>query len=368
MADFTYDWEDWRDNHGKLKYVSPSCERITGYSAQEFIANSNLIFDIIHPDDRELFKKHLDADFSSSNVLSIQFRIISRDNKIRWIEHICQPVYGDDGQFMGRRASNRDITEQKKAEEHFRKEVERESFLLELYKKAPQLADKELYNCALDLTVSLTDSTIGFFHMISDDQKNVIITTWNNEALNTCKASFKNHYPIEESGNWTDCVQAKRPLVYNDYENSPNRKGFPKGHTPVKRFISTPVFDEDKVKFIFGVGNKIEEYDDRDVIQIQSVANELYRIIKQRHSAQALKEAHENLEEKVEKRTAEIKEAYQLVKENEIKLKETIKELERSNKELQSFAYITSHDLQEPLRTIGNYAGLIERRYKGTIG
>lgn len=54
-------------------------------------------------------------------------------------------------------------------------------------------------------------------------------------------------------------------------------------------------------------------------------------------------------------------------KKAEEQLNETITELNRSNKELQSFAYITSHDLQEPLRTIASYAQLIERRYKGKI-
>ena len=54
-------------------------------------------------------------------------------------------------------------------------------------------------------------------------------------------------------------------------------------------------------------------------------------------------------------------------KKSEQQLKETITELKRSNKELQSFAYITSHDLQEPLRTIASFAQLIERRYKGRL-
>ncbi|MGB9979717.1 PAS domain-containing sensor histidine kinase [Methanobacterium sp.] len=54
-------------------------------------------------------------------------------------------------------------------------------------------------------------------------------------------------------------------------------------------------------------------------------------------------------------------------KQLEEELKETVKELKHSNEELQQFAYVASHDLQEPLRTITSFTQLIERRYKNKL-
>ncbi|WP_088894908.1 PAS domain S-box protein [Leptolyngbya ohadii] len=107
--DFTYNWEYWQAPDGSFVYVSPSCERITGYTPAEFIENPHLIQTIIHPDDSSTFAHHI-CD-SESKTGAVEFRIITRSQEVRWIAHICQPVFSNTGTYLGKRASNRDISE-----------------------------------------------------------------------------------------------------------------------------------------------------------------------------------------------------------------------------------------------------------------
>ena len=120
VADFTYDWEYWRSSDNRFLYVSPSCDRVTGYSQKEFLDDLDLYSRIVHPEDRERVLEHLREDQFHRELCELEFRILHRDGRVRWIAHACRPVLGENEKILGRRASNRDITERKLAEEDLR--------------------------------------------------------------------------------------------------------------------------------------------------------------------------------------------------------------------------------------------------------
>lgn len=130
FVDWTYDWEAWLDPEERIVYTSPSCGRITGFSHDEFIRDADLLIRIVHPEDRKLYQDHQDLVHNEMvGPLSTEFRIIAKDGHERWIEHNCRPLYGRDNRYLGRRVSNRDITERKNAEKTIKEREQKENIL-----------------------------------------------------------------------------------------------------------------------------------------------------------------------------------------------------------------------------------------------
>ena len=90
----------------------------------------------------------------------------------------------------------------------------------------------ELLEEAVNEAEKVTDSRIGFYHFVDDDQQSLTLQNWSTRTkARFCKARGKGlHYPIADGGVWADCVRERKPVVHNDYMSLTHRKGLPEGH------------------------------------------------------------------------------------------------------------------------------------------
>lgn len=106
--------EFWTAPQGELIYISPSCATMTGYPPQDFLEDEKLLTNIIVDEDLEYVATELKRVLMNDDrtaTLVIYFQIKRRDGTIRCVKQISQKVYGQDGVYLGRRASNIDLTE-----------------------------------------------------------------------------------------------------------------------------------------------------------------------------------------------------------------------------------------------------------------
>ena len=154
IADFTYNWEYWKSQEDEIIYMSPSVERITGYTVQEFMHDPSLLDNIVYDNDSvswQNHKKNISVQPTNENITELNFRIKRKDGQIRWIGHICRSIIVN-GKSLGIRVSNRDITEKVEAENKLLQvaieveERERNSFSSELHDgMGPLLSIIKLY-------------------------------------------------------------------------------------------------------------------------------------------------------------------------------------------------------------------------------
>ncbi len=129
VTDYTNDWEYWISNKNKYFFISPSVETITGYKPEEFYNIPGLYEKLIYPEDRGIFLNHKGIHLKEREP--IDFRILTKDNEIKWISHICREIFDKNGSSMGIRGSNRDITLRKGVDAKVKKLLTEKELILQ---------------------------------------------------------------------------------------------------------------------------------------------------------------------------------------------------------------------------------------------
>jgi diguanylate cyclase (GGDEF)-like protein/PAS domain S-box-containing protein len=123
MVDWTYDWEYWIFPDGHFHYMTPSAERITGYRVAEFEQDPALLDAIVSAEDQPVWRQHTRhhlAEGVCEEIAELDLRIVHKQGELRWVTHICRPVFDHAGRYLGRRVTVRDITARKAAEAQIR--------------------------------------------------------------------------------------------------------------------------------------------------------------------------------------------------------------------------------------------------------
>ena len=288
---------DWNIRTGE-NIVSERWLGMLGYSANELPHKIEVWEELSHPEDlvraTDLLHKHIQGEIPH---YSAEMRMKHKNGNWIWVFTQGKVMEWDnEGKPLRVTGTHLDITERKKAETQARMNSERIAAQYRISLMEDK-SEKEIIEYALEEAVKFTDSDAGFIHILEQDQETVRLNAWSKAALRDCSRTEKVHYPLAEAGIWADCCKTGKPFICNDYQNETSAKGYPEGHYIVKRFLCTPVSESGRIKIICGVGNKLDDYDEIDVLQFHEFIEEVWKIIKKCRLNEELRTAKEKAEE-----------------------------------------------------------------------
>ncbi len=382
VADFTYDWEYWLAPDGKYVYVSPACQRITGYSVNEFHKDPNFLSTIIHPEDHDVVCRHLEESLESDQVLHVDFRIITRSGEERWLSHFCQPVYGKDQSYLGRRASNRDITKRKQLEEELQS-ANRSLKMLSACNHALIHAENEanLLDSICRIIVEEGGYKLAWVGLKEKDQKKTVSPM--------AQAGYEEGYLESLHITWADrergrgptgrAIRSGEPSIAQDILNDPSFAPW-RAEALKRGFASSVALPLTSRGETFGALNiyatEPDAFAPGEVHLLGELAGDLsFGIIalrarvEQENAEAALRRAHGELEQRVKERTRELVEANERLK-NEIDERKRLERILTQKEKLETLGAIAgevAHEIRNPLVSIGGFARRLQQKFPDLI-
>jgi signal transduction histidine kinase/DNA-binding response OmpR family regulator len=143
-------------------------------------------------------------------------------------------------------------------------------------------------------------------------------------------------------------LMERRAVRQRNPGGTPQALGLPADHPPIHAYLGVPIASSTRLYGWLAARNKLgsDEFSDEDERLATALAAQMAVAYESALRYDAIQRHADELEQRVNERTAE---------------------LQRSNAELEQFAYVASHDLQEPLRKVVGYTQLLGKRYRGQL-
>jgi len=249
------------------------------------------IYDILPGDSAEINVQSNAEVFSTGESVCTREWEPNASGELRLLSITKSPGIRKDGSVEYVVCSAEDITEST-----LRKNVE--AAKLRLVNSVSTRSSTQLLQAFLDDAETLTNSAIGFFHFVAEDQKTIMLQAWSTNTLrNACKATEgASHYSVDKAGVWVDCLRERKPVIHNDYKGLKHKKGLPAWHAPLFREFVVPVIRRNKVVAILGVGNKEDDYDKLDIEVVQQLADLCWETIGFKHAEEELQKNEAKLQ------------------------------------------------------------------------
>ena len=315
------------DNDGNISMASPSAANMYHYeSPQEMIGIPSIKL-YKNPEDRQYV---LDKIKKNDKLENNEIEAIRKDGTWFYASQNAQVRYDDNGQKIGTQTLVRDITEHKIASEAL--------------KRSKILFQVLIQN--LNTGVALVDNK-GNFNIVNPAFMQMFGLDEDLDILNVNSQDWSKWEVYDEDNKLLDVDEhpvRKAVITGEAIENQLVQVRKPGDNRIVWMLISAePIYDK-----IGNINRIICTYYDFTVRKMDELRKQ-------------------ELLDKEKDLTNELKLSNKELMEVQEELTDTIKQLEISNRELEHFAYIASHDLREPLRMITSFLQLLERRYKDNL-